>query len=189
MRYVRTTDASTEPVSSTELKAFLRIDHTDEDTLLTSLITAARQMAEDYCQRSFITQTWKAYANDFPDEIELLHGKVISVTTIKYSVTTALDTTLSSSSYNASTETDVCTIFPVDSWPETDNDFPNSIEVAYTAGYGSSESDVPEVIVDVIKRIAADQYEMRTSNKDMPKMMEKTWWMYQLDPYVLRKYA
>ena len=164
MGYVRTTDAATEPIPLTEAKTHLRVDHSDDDTYITSMIKAARQLAEEYTQRSFITQTWKYFANEFPCEIKLLHGRAISVTSIKYSVTTALDTTMSATLYTAAFNQDVGKIrAPNNGWPDTNTDFYESIEVIYTAGYGASASNVPEGVKAGIKILLSDMYENRQS--------------------------
>ncbi|MBN9265961.1 MAG: phage gp6-like head-tail connector protein [Hyphomicrobium sp.] len=51
------TGPSVEPVTLDELKAWAKIDSADEDALLTSLIAAARDAAEQYLRRALITQT------------------------------------------------------------------------------------------------------------------------------------
>ena len=56
MRYrslVRATEPASNPVTLAEAKLHLRIDNTDDDTLIASLITAATRWAEDYCDRTF----------------------------------------------------------------------------------------------------------------------------------------
>lgn len=185
LRYVRTTDAATEPVSASEFKTFARIDGTDEDTLITSLLKTARQMAEDYCERSFITQTWKLYGNNFPTEILLPRGKAISVTSIKYSVSTALDSTFTE--FNSSLQNDIGVIVPQESWPDTESEFPNSLEIIYTTGYGANASDVPEAIKTAIKIITADLFENRQSFSDKRTSTigyyGKPTWQFMLDPY------
>jgi uncharacterized phiE125 gp8 family phage protein len=206
MGYVRTSDAATEPITLTELKEHLRVDHTDEDTLITSLITAARNIAEDYCERSFITQTWKMYMNDWPivgssrrpylneynAGIRLPRGKVISVTTVKLSTTTSLDTTVASSEYYTSLETDVAEIRAVDGWDATETGIPNSIEIAYVCGYGDAIS-VPQSIKSAILMIASDLYEYRKSNSDRTVnrvgYLGKEAWMFLLDMYKLTVYV
>lgn len=47
----------TEPVTLAEAKAHCRVDFTDDDTLITGLITAARTMIEDYCHVSLVQKT------------------------------------------------------------------------------------------------------------------------------------
>lgn len=51
------TPVSTEPVTLTEQKAWSRINYTDEDTLITALITRARAWAEGVTHRALATQT------------------------------------------------------------------------------------------------------------------------------------
>lgn len=46
-----------EPVSLADVKAHLRVDFTDDDALLTAMITAARQAIEDYCHISLVPKT------------------------------------------------------------------------------------------------------------------------------------
>jgi uncharacterized phiE125 gp8 family phage protein len=48
-----------EPVSLAEAKAFCRIDGTDEDALVSALITAARLHVESITGRALLTQTWR----------------------------------------------------------------------------------------------------------------------------------
>lgn len=55
-----------EPLTLTEAKLHLRVSGTDEDTLITNLISAARVQAENICRRAFITQSWTLYLDAFP---------------------------------------------------------------------------------------------------------------------------
>jgi len=48
---------STEPVSLAEAKAHLRVDFSDDDSLLSAMITSCRQAIEDYCHISLVTKT------------------------------------------------------------------------------------------------------------------------------------
>ncbi|WP_025917676.1 head-tail connector protein [Herminiimonas sp. CN] len=60
------TTPAVEPVSLAEAKLHLRVDFTDDDTLITMLIGAARVAAENICRRAFITQKWDLYLDAFP---------------------------------------------------------------------------------------------------------------------------
>ena len=49
------TPPAEEPVSLAEARLHLRVDFTDDDALITSLIAAARQAAETLTGRQFVT--------------------------------------------------------------------------------------------------------------------------------------
>jgi hypothetical protein len=55
----RTVDPDIEPILLAEMKAHLRVTDTDNDTLITGLITGAREWVEDYTGRALIDQTWR----------------------------------------------------------------------------------------------------------------------------------
>lgn len=55
-----------EPITLAEAKLHLRVDVTDDDALITSLISAARMAAETICRRAFVTQSWKVVIDQFP---------------------------------------------------------------------------------------------------------------------------
>jgi hypothetical protein len=52
-----------EPVSLAEVKAFARVDGTDEDALISALIAAARLHVESLTGRALVTQTWRLVLN------------------------------------------------------------------------------------------------------------------------------
>jgi uncharacterized phiE125 gp8 family phage protein len=76
-------ESDTEPVNPTEAKNWLKIDVTDDDDLITELITAARQQCEHYVKMSFITRTVKARVLNDQNNIELPYGPVVSVSQVK----------------------------------------------------------------------------------------------------------
>lgn len=66
------TAATTQVVTTDELKAQLRIDNNDENILLATYISAATQMAENYCNRHFINARYKLYFyENLPDTFSL----------------------------------------------------------------------------------------------------------------------
>jgi hypothetical protein len=62
---VRATEPASNPVTLAEAKLHLRIDNTDDDTLIGNLITAATRWAEDYCDRTFCQTQWQMRLDSF----------------------------------------------------------------------------------------------------------------------------
>ena len=57
-----------EPLSLKEVKLHLRVDSDEEDTLIQSLIAAARMDCEKFQNRAYITQTWELWMDSWPDK-------------------------------------------------------------------------------------------------------------------------
>lgn len=54
------------PIGLTQVKTFLRVDGSDEDTIISTLINAATKRLEAETDRKFVTQTWDIYYDCFP---------------------------------------------------------------------------------------------------------------------------
>jgi len=68
MRYrslVRSTEPANNPVTLAQAKLHLRIDNTDDDALISNLITAATRWAEDYCDRTWCHTQWTMRLDSF----------------------------------------------------------------------------------------------------------------------------
>jgi len=83
MRFQTIKDSKLEPVSTDEVKAHLRID--GEDLMLNLYRTAARQQAENYTGRAFLTKTIAIYNDTVPrDKITLWNTPVKKIVKFKY---------------------------------------------------------------------------------------------------------
>lgn len=159
----RTTDAANEPLSLAEAKAHLRVTHGDEDSLIESLIKAARQEAENRYKVSFITQTWKLLLDNWPASgvIELRRGPVSSVSSVKYYNTDGVLTTLvSGTDYQKDLASRPARVVcePDKTWPSLETDRLNAVEVIYVAGYGADSTSLDVAIPRALLLIVGDLY-------------------------------
>jgi len=146
--YVVITPPATTPISMATAKAYLKITTTDDDDLITALITAATDFAEKYIKKDLITKTWKTFRDDFFfDEIILRRSPLQTVDRFEYLVATVLTPVPSTDFYNT-VETDYSRIALEDGerFP-TDGDVRlQSIEIDFKTGFGDTEADIPEDI-------------------------------------------
>jgi uncharacterized phiE125 gp8 family phage protein len=84
MSIILTTPPALEPVALVDAKAHLRISHTDDDTYITALITAARRQIEARTSLCLIQQNWSVFLDRWPfnDSIAIPLDPLIAVTDI-----------------------------------------------------------------------------------------------------------
>lgn len=68
-----------EPVTLDQAKAQLRVDFTDDDAIITRMITEAREAIESYCSVSIVGKTITVMIDLFK-ELEIPYGPVVAVT-------------------------------------------------------------------------------------------------------------
>ena len=172
---------SSEPIAQSVAKTFLKVDTSDDDTLITELIKTARQFCEEYIGRALITQTLKLsldgfvedersikeglyqapYLNFYKRYISLPRPPVASVTHIKTYTDDDTATTYSSSNYYLDKARNPARVVLRDGevWPSSLR-VANAVEVTYVCGYGLA-SDVPSPLVVGMKEHITYMYEHR----------------------------
>lgn len=155
---------SVEPVTLSEAKLHCRVDTATDDTLITSLITAARQLAEEITRRALITQTWDLKMDAWPDDtvLELPLPPLASVTSVSYKDSSAVTATFGSSNYTVATSGIYGRIVLLEgvSWPSVTLYAAEAISVRFVAGYGLAVN-VPQAIKQAILLLVGHYYENR----------------------------
>lgn len=166
MGLVLTTPPTGEPVSLTTAKNHLRIELTDtsEDDLITALIAAARQEAEETAQASLLAQSWTATFDGFPlsrRPLPLVRGPVTAITSIHYLDPSSADQTMSSSLYllDRRERSDSVRLAANTDWPATAVQSA-AVTVVYAAGYGAA-TDVPGPLISAMLLRIGDLYRNR----------------------------
>lgn len=159
------TAPAVEPVSLSEAKIDLRVDHDDDDTLIAALITSARMEAEGLARRAFISQTLDLSLTNWPADgyIRLPLPPVASVTSVTYYKDDNTSATMSSSDYIVVTDIDpaVLTLAKDKTWPSDALRTVAPIRVRYVAGYGATAASVPERYRALIRSLVLVRYESR----------------------------
>ncbi len=156
------TPPAEEPVSLAEAKLHLRVDVDDDDALIGSIISAARQTAETLTGRQLITSRWKLVLDAFPCQTILLAKcPVQSVVNIQYLDMNGMSQTLPLIDYVVDTACEPARITPVfgKTWPPTLPQI-GAVTITFDAGYGAA-SAVPEGIKSWIKLRVGSLYAHR----------------------------
>jgi len=158
------TEPAEEPLTVDEAKEHLRVDISDEDTLIGAYLTAARIHYEQAIWRPLITQTlgYRLHQWPYTDYLLLPRPPLQSVTSIAYVDSVGGANTFAASNYNVYVNGDVGTIYLKDgsNWPSTTLQPGPSILITYVAGYGDAE-DVKEIDKQAIRLLLGHFYENR----------------------------
>lgn len=153
---------ASEPVLLAEVKAYLKIDGTDEDAMLTSLIGAARLAVEAASERKLIDQRWRFVLDLWPQ------GRVLClplaplrlVEAIRIWPETGAAITLSSTDYWADAQALPGRILFKALPPEPGRPI-SGIEIDVLAGYGPAAADVPHDLRLATLKLVARWFENR----------------------------
>jgi len=178
------TDWTASAVATSDQKSFMRVDFSDDDSLIAELIKASQNVIQTYLNRAITTQTLELYLDRLPfyNDLKLQEGiytapdieynsnyivlprpPVASVTHVKYFDDSDTESTFASSKYYVDLISEKARIVlrTGESWPTvTETRNANAYVVRYVAGYGGA-SDVPPPIVQAIKLLTTHLYENR----------------------------
>lgn len=153
------------PVSLADAKAFLRIDHADEDAVVTAAIAAATAHLDGWTGilgRALVTQRWSFGLEAFADEIVLPLVPFATLVSIAYVDPAGVTQSLSPSSVAVVERPRGPTIVRPSGfvWPST-RLADGRDAVTITAEFGTAPAAVPAPLKQAILLLAADIYHTR----------------------------
>ena len=163
MALVLTEAPAAEPVSLAEAKAHLRVDASDEDTLIASLIVAARMLVERTLGLALLTQSWSYYLDAWPQNccIALPLAPVQAVGAVTVHDAEGGAAVLDAGSYTVDVLSTPARLSLTAAAPDVAPRAFNAFEVAFTAGHGDTAADVPQPIRRAILLLVAHWFERR----------------------------
>ena len=167
----RATGPAVEPLTVAEAKLHLRVDISDDDAYIGTLITAAREWVENYLDRTLITTQLILRAAEFPtEELELPRPPMVASGTatavvITYTLADTTTATLSTALYRVDRTSTPGNVAPVinGTWPSDVIEDANAVAVTYWAGYGPTSASVPATIRHACLMLIGHWYESRST--------------------------
>lgn len=165
MNLVRTVEPIGEVLTLKEVRDFLRVEHSDENNLLASMIMGATSKVEKYLSRSLLTQTWVLSIDDYPADttIPLYYGTVQSITSVTSYLSDGTTDVFDNTNYylvNAQLKPEISLVYNA-LWPSNILRPKEGVKIEYITGYGDDASDVPYSVKEAILHIIASMYENR----------------------------
>jgi len=163
---VRTVAPAAPLLTIADAKAHLRVDHADEDVIISGLIDAAHAHIDGYggtLGRALITQTWTVDFSTFLNRMDIPLAPVQSAT-IQYYDSTNTQQTLATSVYAVLTDGlgPYIALKYNQQWPQT-YARDDAVKVTFVAGYGATAASVPAAIRAAMLLLIAHWYDNRST--------------------------
>lgn len=81
---IKETITGAEPLTSSEVKSYLKIDFTTDDTLIGTLITGVREEIEKFTGLALIAKTIELFDEEIPEEIRLPYPEHSEIVEVKF---------------------------------------------------------------------------------------------------------
>ena len=163
MAWKVTTAPAKEVFTLNEVKNYLKVDTSADDTLITTLLQSAREVAERYLNQALITQTITEKFDRLSNPtLYLSVSPVIAVTNFQYADSQNTTQTFAATEYVVDTFSKPARLSLAygKTWPTLYGNI-NDVTITYTAGYDTESSGVPFQIRQAILLMIADTYENR----------------------------
>jgi uncharacterized phiE125 gp8 family phage protein len=151
-----------EPISLAEAKAFLRVEHNDDDATIGALMSGARIHIEAQTRRALMTQTWRLTRDVWPASgvLPLLPAQLRALVAVRvYDADSNVQTVLPASFGIDKIAAPAVLTFERGALPAPGR-IAGGIEIDIEAGYGAA-ADVPEPLRHAIRLLVAHWYENR----------------------------
>jgi uncharacterized phiE125 gp8 family phage protein len=192
MALVLVTAPAVEPVDLASAKTHLHVDGTDDDALITALITAAREYCEGFQNRQYITATWELWLDSFPSEdyIRIPLPPLQSVASVKYYGTDNAEYTMAAADYFVDNKSEPGRLVLAygKSWPSTTLRPANGVVVRFVAGYGDAAANVPQKVKQAMLLLIGHWYANREAvltgsiSKEIEFAVNSLLWMDRVVP-------
>lgn len=150
-----------EPVSLAQMKDHLRVEHSAEDTLISSYITSARLHIEARLAKLLITQDWRINFDSLPSGkvVELPLAPILALNSVSYYTQQAGPTLIPAVDYSIDLNS-MRPKFSLHLQRQNLRAF-GAYELEVSAGYGPAVEDVPADIRHALKLLVAHWFENR----------------------------
>jgi uncharacterized phiE125 gp8 family phage protein len=163
MSLVMTVPPAVEPVTVADAKSHMRIDGSDEDVLIASLLLTSRLHIEVALSLALITQSWTLTLDRWPSgrEVELPLAPLRSIDEVRVKNAEGISNVATPEGYLVDLASRPARLVWNNSVPPAPKVRANGIEIDMTVGFGATGDSVPAPLKHAILMLTAHWYEHR----------------------------
>lgn len=154
------TPPAAEPINLADMKAHLRVTHSDEDALITGLIIAAVRAIEARCGIAMMAQQWRLRLDEMPRCLILPIGPVSVIDAISVTDMAGTDHSIGAGGY-AFAPGKPGRLRADTPWPQAAL---GGITIDFTAGFDGA---IPAPLLQAVKMLCGAFYEQRESTSEI----------------------
>jgi uncharacterized phiE125 gp8 family phage protein len=154
---------ATEPITLAAAKQFIRVEHDDDDDVISALIAGARVHVEAQTRRALITQSWRLTRDVWPDIgcLPVLPVPVRTLDAVRIYKSDGTTLPLDLAGFALDKAAAPARLAFTQIAPPAPQRPIAGIEIDVTCGYGDAGTDVPEALRQAIRMLVAHWYENR----------------------------
>jgi uncharacterized phiE125 gp8 family phage protein len=148
-----------EPITLAEAKAFLRVDASEDDAIISGFIAAARRKVEVETGHQLCEAGFEMYLDGFPSGVvRIPKPPMMTVDKISY-LSSGAWVELAEAAYDVDVTAFPARVMPLTLWPSADARMA-SVKIEFTAGYGDP-ADIPEDFKLAMQMLIVNWYTRR----------------------------
>ncbi|MBX6328574.1 MAG: phage head-tail connector protein [Pseudolabrys sp.] len=150
-----------EPITLAEAKNFLRVEHDDDDDLITALVSGARSHVENATRAALITQRWRLSLDGWPEEgrIEIRPAPLQALAAARVYDENGAARDLDTQAFVVDNAASVLAFAP-SALPRPGR-IAAGIALDVVCGYGETGAAIPEPLRQAVRLLVAHWYENR----------------------------
>lgn len=178
----RISSAGAPSIMLSEVKDYLRVPGSDEDSVIAAMIASACDLIGEYSGRVLAVETWKIMSPGFLGAVKLPKSPLIAITEIGYNDTSGAALTANLDDFSTIIGDDWGYISPKSgkTWPAGDTSRLDGASITFTAGYSVLPDALRVAVLLMVGHYYANREAVGVAQSELPLVVANLVASYRL---------